>query len=218
MYRALSVQLRILLCDSPKPLLIRLFPNLKLQCLQPVKSFSIGQLPPELSHLDAIFASSPQPIAVSCMPFESRIYFNGVEDCIPLLCTDHSMLSIREWVEQVVSMHPVPVTVRQMIRTVADRGGGAHVHKSKDALLMGLQQSSPGKLQLAALVLIALAKVMQDLGHSVEQLYESNGPSGSLPLKHFDRAHPSVIASARVPEDCLHQPYKAINLLSVGPA
>ena len=216
MYRTLSAQLRILLCDSPKPLLVRLFPNLKLQSLQPVKSFQPGNFPPELKHLNTVAVSGSQSIAISCMPFEARIYFNGVEDCQPLLKVDSSLLPIEEWVDQVISVHPIPVTVRQLIRTVADRGGGAHVHKSKDTLLFGLKVMRPGKLHLAALVLIAVSKVMQQLGLSVVQLYEKNGPKGSLPLADFNHLHPSVLASARVPAECLQHPHQALNLLSVG--
>ena len=218
MYRALSAQLRILLCDSPKPLLARLFSNLELQSLQPVSSFSPRCFPPELEHLNVVAVSGSQPVAVSCMPFEARIYFNGIEDCQPLLSADGAMLPIGVWVDQIVSAHPVPVTMRQLIRTVADRGGGAHVHKSKDALLSGLKGMAPGRLHLAALVIIAISKVMQKLGLQVVQLYERNGPRGSLPLNDFNHNHPSVLASARVPAVCFEHPYQAINLLSVGHA
>ena len=115
-----------------------------------------------------------------------------------------------------VSMHPIPVTGRDIIKTVADRGGGAHVHKSKDALLSGLRGMSPTKLHVAALVIIAVSKVMQHLGLSVVQLYEKNGAKESLPLPDFDSKHASVLASANVPKECLRRPYQAFNLLSVG--
>lgn len=218
MYRALSAQLRILLCDNPKPLLVRLFANLELQRFQSITSFAPGEFPTELQHLNTVAAFGGKPMILSCMPFEARMYVNGIEDCRPLLSTDGSMLPVELWVEQVVSAHSVPITIRQFIRTVADRGGGAHVHKSKDALLAGLQGMAPGKLHLAALVLIAIAKVMQQVGHSVVQLYEKNGPKGSIPLKEFDSQHPNVLASARVPAWCLQHPYHAINLVSVRPA
>ena len=172
MYRPLSAQLRILLCDSPKPLLTRLFSNLELQALQPVKSYQPGAFPSHLAHLNGLYFSSPGHVVVSCMPFEARIFVNGTEDCVPLLSTGEPLLLIETWIEQIVSAHPVPVTVRQLIRTVADRGGGAHVHKSEDALLSGLQGMSPGKLHLAALVIIAISKIMQQVGHSVIQLYD----------------------------------------------
>jgi len=216
MYRTLSAQLRILLCDSPKPLLVRLFTNLELQRLQSVKPFLPGNSPSELEHLNAVSVSGSQPLTISCMPFEARIYFNGVEDCWPLIDADGSLISIGDWVEQVISTHPIPVTVRQLIRTVSDRGGGAHVHKSKDTLLFGLKGMGLGKLHLAALVLIALSKIMQNIGLSVIQLYEKNGPKGGLPFEDFNHSHPSVLASARVPAECLKHPYQALNLLSIG--
>jgi len=218
MYRALSAQLRILLCDSPKPLLARLFSNLELQGLQPVTTFAPGTFPPELEHLNAVAVSGSQPLAVSCMPFEARIYANGVEDCLPLMRADGAMLPVEAWVEQIISQHPVPTTVRQLIRTVADRGGGAHVHKSKDVLLSGLKGMAPGRLHLAALAIIAISKVVQRLGLQVVQFYEKNGLKGSLPVSSFDEMHPSVAASARVPAACFEQSYQAINLLSLGHA
>ena len=216
MYRALSAQLRILLCDSPKPLLVRLFPNLELQSLQPVRFLKPGEFGGELKHLNDIAVLNSQSAVISCMPFEARAYFNGVEDCKPLLNTDNSLLMVENWVEQVISLHPVPVTVRQLIRSVADRGGGAHVHKSKDALLCGLKNLRPGRLHLAALVLIGISKVMQQLGLSIIQLYEKNGPKGCLPFSDFNSRHPSVLASARVPTECFQHPYQVFNLLSVG--
>lgn len=216
MYRALSAQLRILLCDSSRPLLTRLFSNLQLQSLQTVKSYQPGDFPPELEHLNSLDIIGSGEFTISCMPFEARVYINGVEDCHPLLEASGALLPLDQWVDQFVSVHPVPVTVRQVIKTVADRGGGAHVHKSKDALLSGLQGMSPGKLHLAALVIVAVSKVMQQIGFAVMQHYEKNGAKVGLPLAPIDRSHPSVIASAKVPEDCLKSPYQAVNLISVG--
>lgn len=216
MYRALSAQLRILLCDSPKPLLTRLFSNLQLQSLQPVQSYQPGAFPPELGHINSVAISGAGQFVISCMPFEAHLFYNGVEDCRPLLSANGALLPIDQWVDQIVSVHPVPVTIRQVIKTVADRGGGAHVHKSKDALLSGLRGMSPGKLHLAALVVIAVSKVMQQLGLSVIQLYEKSGVKGSLPLVDFDSNHPSVLASAKVPDECLKRPYHVFNLLSVS--
>lgn len=138
MYRALSAQLRILLCDSPKPLLTRLFSNLQLQSLQPVRSYQPGDFPPELAHLNSVAVSGPGEYVFCCMPFEARVYINGVEDCLPLLEANGALLPLDQWLDQLVSVEPVPVTLRQVIKTVADRGGGAHVHKTKDALLSGL--------------------------------------------------------------------------------
>lgn len=215
MYRALSTQLRILLCDSPKPLLTRLFSNLEIQRLQPLRSYQPGDFPPESAHLNDVAVSGPGEYAICCMPFEARVYINGVEDCLPLLDASGALLPLDQWLDQLVSVEPVPVTIRQVIKTVADRGGGAHVHKSKDALLSGLQGISPGRLHLAAMVVIAVSKVMQQFGIAVNQHYEKHGAESGLPLAAIDRSHPSFIASARVPDACLSSPYQAFNLLSV---
>lgn len=217
MYRALSTQLRILLCDSPKPLLVRLFRNLELQRLAEVGLYSPGFFPEKLAHLNSISVSGASPISISCMPFEATVYFNGVEDCHPLLAPSGEMLGIEIWVDQVITVFPEPLTIRQLIRTVADRGGGAHVHKSKDAILFGLlNHQTPTKLNQAALVIVAISKVMQHIGLSVVQLYERYGLKGSLPLKDFDKNHRSVITSARVPAECFEHSKQCFNLLSVS--
>lgn len=74
---------------------------------------------------------------------------------------------------------------------------------------------SPGGLHLAAMVVIAVSKVMQQFGLAVIQHYEKHGAKSGLPLAAIDRSHPSVVASAKVPEACLGSPYQAFNLLSV---
>lgn len=215
MYRVLSTQLRILLCDTPKPLLVRLFPDLQLTGLQPIERIVPGEFPVELNHLNSIESIGSQRMVVSCMPFESRLYSNGIEDCQVILRNDKLLLPVEEWVGQYVTLDPVPVTIRKLIRTVADRGGGAHVHKSSDALLNGLCGKGPGKLHQAALILIAISKTMQSIGFSVIQLYERG--ESSLPLTDFDHSHPWVLGAARVPSECLRQPYTALNLLWMGP-
>ena len=216
MYRVLSAQLRILLCDSPKPLLERLFPNLELQGLQAVENFYPGNFPIELEHLNALAAIGMPPVAISCMPFEARLYFNGIEDCLPLLRSDKLMIPVKDWTDQIISVNPVPLTIRQIIKTVADRGGGAHVHKSKDSLLVEVIGMAPNKLHLAALVLIAISKVIQKIGLQVFQFYEKNGTKGSIPLKDFDENHPSFVSAARVPRVCFDHPFQSVNLLSLG--
>ncbi|MEQ1536943.1 MAG: hypothetical protein ABL923_13800 [Burkholderiaceae bacterium] len=217
MYRALSTQLRILLCDSPKPLLVRLFRNLELQRLADVDSYKPGCFPENLAHLNSIMVSGESPVSISCMPFEATIYFNGVEDCHPIPASSGEMIDLEKWVDQVITVFPQPLTIRQLIRTVADRGGGAHVHKSKDALLSGLANiQTPTKLNQPALVIVAISKFMQQIGLSVEQLYERHGLKGSLPLENFDKQHKSVIASARVPAECFMHPKQCFNLLSLN--
>ena len=74
MYRALSSQLRILPCDSPKPLLVRLFPNLQLQSLQSVTLCQPGAFPPELQHLNSLTAAGPGHFVLSLIPFEARVF------------------------------------------------------------------------------------------------------------------------------------------------
>ncbi|MDQ0084491.1 hypothetical protein J2W35_004860 [Variovorax boronicumulans] len=214
MYRALSGQLRILLCDK-KPLLLRLCANLALASLAEVRDHAPGSFPSELAHLNALSFVGVDSFTIACMPFEVSIYFNGVEDCKALLHRDRKLLPLEEWTSQIVLLDPVPVTIRQLIRTVADRGGGAHVHHSKDALLRALRKGMPSRMTQDALVIVALAKVMQGVGLQFIQLYERFGHTASLPLEDFDLNHVSVLDAARVPKECFQHAKQAFNLLCV---
>ncbi|CAN7175304.1 hypothetical protein LJR161_000306 [Variovorax paradoxus] len=212
MYRALSGQLRILLCDK-KPLLLRLYPNLKLTRLAGVREYAPGTFPSDLAHLNTLDFVGTTPIVFACMPFEGSIYFNGVEDCKVLPHPSQEFLAVEDWTSQIILLDPVPVAIRQLIRTVADRGGGAHVHHSRDALLRGLQRGVPSKMTQDALVIVALAKAMQGVGLQIIQLFERFGTSGSFPLEDFDHKHPSVLNAARVPKECFEHAKQAFNLL-----
>lgn len=217
MHRVLAAQLRILLCDNTsKPLLRRLFPNLRLQRLEKPIRCEPGRFPANLSHLNDLCIEAPYPVWITCMPFEADMFHNGVEDCRPIVAESGDLLPIDEWVEQIVTTYPVTISIRQVIRTVADRGGGSHVHKSKDALLFGLREPGPTKMTQAALVLVAVSKLLQFVGQSIVQLYERSGPSGSIPVEPFDKSHPFVQNAARVPDDCLTKAKQCFTLLNVS--
>ena len=51
----------------------------------------------------------------------------------------HSPVPLNDWLEQPITKHPVIVTVVDLIRTVADRGGGAHIHPTVDDFLNRLK-------------------------------------------------------------------------------
>ncbi len=115
---------------------------------------------------------------------------------------------------QIILLDPVPVSIRQLIRTVTDRGGGAHVHRSRDALLRELRKGTPSRMTQDALVIVALAKAMQDISLQIIQLFERFGTSGSFPMEDFDPRHPSVLNAARVPKECFEHARQAFNLLA----
>ena len=217
MYRALSAQLRILLCDTnTKPLLLRLFSNFELSALRPIRQCKPGVFPADLEHLNTVAVLGTDDVVISCMPFEVTRFYNGIEVCSPLVDSNAAMMPLENWMNQCVSMHPVPVSIRQIIKTVVDRGGGAHVHKTQDVLLDRLKQLHAGSLGLEALIVIAIGRITQQIGWAVAQHYERQGASGSLLSVAFGANHPLVERAARIPKHYYDHPQLKYNLLSVG--
>jgi hypothetical protein len=123
MYRAIAAQLRILFCEKdPKPLLLRLFPELHLSPLQEIKAIEPGSFPDYKAHLNAIKVSGETPVTFACMPFEVTRFTNGVEDCCVSFARDEALVPLSEWVEQKVSLYPEhskPLSISEFIKTVA---------------------------------------------------------------------------------------------------
>lgn len=222
MHRALAAQLNILLCDSPKPLLLRLFGNLQLPRLEKIKPYEAPTLPAEMAFLHTLPMSQAEedaaPDVVSCMPFEATRFFNGVEDCRLLLARNGQLLPLKQWVEQVVSIHPVRVSIRQLIKIVADRAGESNAPVAREAIPVGQNFLAPTHHHLGALAIVAIGRLMQEFGQSVIQLYERNGPHGALPLDKFDKQHPWVLNAACAPREYYKPAPQVFQLVSISPA
>jgi hypothetical protein len=221
MYRAIAAQLRILFCEKdPKPLLLRLFPDIGLTPLQQIKSTVPGTFPDSVEHFNTVKISGSDDASLSYMPFEITKFFNGVTDCRLLFSDSKNLIPLNEWVEQVVSLYPEhakPLSISEWIKTIADRGGGAHVHKSKDVLITNLKAVGPFEEPiLHAAIIIAIGRVAQVIGFSIIQLYERFGTTGTLPFQDFDKSHPSVLNAAKVPEEYYDHPREIINLMSMN--
>jgi hypothetical protein len=220
MYRSIASQLRILFCDKPKPLLLRLFPELQLSPLQRIIPILPGSFSDDVAHFNAVKIKGPVSTTLSYMPFEITKFFNGVTDCRLLFSEAELLIPMTDWVEQQISLYPdhtKPLSISEWIRTVADRGGGAHVHKSKDILLTKLETIGPFEEPIFhAAIIIAMGRVAQEIGFSIIQLYERYGTTGTLPLQDFDKNHPVVRNAARVPKEYYDHPREIINLMSVS--
>lgn len=169
MYRPLAGQLRILLCDSSKKndnsLLPRVYPNIQLSGLA-----SIDWLNKECS-----FAALHQPAdgaaRIASMPYEITQYTNGLA-VADLLCNKEVILDIPSWMNQCVTHHPTSLTVRDIVRHIADKGGGAHVDSGSSAELRYMSQSTPVGVPFGELFILALARLAQRIG---EKLFNYKG-------------------------------------------
>jgi hypothetical protein len=169
MYRPLAGQLRLLLCDTQRKadnsLIRRAYPNLKISAIAKIEWSA------EESGGVRIQKTEAATNRIALMPFEVSSYENGL--VIADLLGDHErMLPIQEWSEQRLSFDPVKLSIRKVIREVADKGGGAHVDSSASAELRLMYQRTPAGVTYAELFVIAIGRFVQRIG---EHLFKYEG-------------------------------------------
>lgn len=211
MCRVLAVQLRILLCEKkPKPLLLRLLPDIKISELKEVKYINFNE---DNNNIENLTIDTYIDSLIIEMPFEIMHFFNGIEDCSVIY--GNNVIELEKWVDQIVTAYPVPITIRKLIKLVAEKGGGAHVDKKQEPLLEALRRIGPFKLNVGDLIIIALSKVVQKISFYLIQMYESQTDSKNIIL---NKEHPRVLQASRVPSNCYDHPYNIANLLLILPS
>jgi len=123
-YKSVSVQLRILLCDQ-NPLYKKLFPNLK---LHPILRGGMNNLPQSLKDSCVLF-----------LPARTRFFGDGRPCKIEALFDKNSkqLLLVEDWLDQtLLVLYKTPITIRDLIRSVADKDGGAHVDSKPNLVLI----------------------------------------------------------------------------------
>lgn len=161
MYRALAGQLRLMLCDTKRnqdnSLIRAVYPKLEVSALRTI----------DWSETEAGGLRVHQPIdgttRLSQMPFEISIYSNGLAVADLLLLKGH-LLPIGDWCNQSLTLHPLSLTAKTIIRTVADKGGGAHVDANSSPELRYMYQLTPAKRTFAELFVLSLGRFVQGLG------------------------------------------------------
>jgi hypothetical protein len=224
MYRPLSAQLRILFCDFQKnrnkALLLKLFSNIKLNQIVSSRYSEQGTFCENICWANKIAATSSienSKPKLAVMPFEITRFKNGLEVCDLLIDKEAELISLEDWLNQIVTIHPKRIKLVDLIRTVADRGGGAHIHNNVDELLISLQKNSPCKNGIDALLTIAIGRFAQQIGWMVYQFYEKIGVRGKIEdlMKVFDHEHPSIKEGANIPKELFNYESHKYNLTSV---
>lgn len=167
MYRALAGQLRILLCNvhGQKPLLSRVFPDLQLNCLKPIEWL----IPSDLEIFpgsDARLAVDPSPgeeFRLARMPFLMTVYPNGLQ-IADLQFMKGKLITLNDWTKQLVRVSPSEISIDETIRSVADKGGGAHVDDTPNQALQGMMVTGPRRLGVHILFVVALGRLAQEIG------------------------------------------------------
>ncbi len=187
MYRALAGQLRILLCDTQRrrdnSLLIQAYPKLEVSALASIA----------WSERDSGMVELRQPdggeARVAEMPFEITQFANGLS-IANLILAEGSLVAIDEWASQEVTYHPTILSAFDIIRTVADKGGGAHVDAKSSPELRYMMSKTPVGSTYAEMFILAVGRFIQALG---ERLFDYQG--------------------ARVPEELYKQPMNKYSLV-----
>lgn len=225
MYRPLSAQLRILLSDKNRDkensLIIRLFNGLTITPLQSITYKDHGTFDDATPWANMLRAESGNPemsLKLALMPFEITVFSNGLEIGDFLLDMNRSPISVTAWMDQLITVHPIRLSIRSLIKTVANRGGGAHVHHKEDEVLDTLSKGSPSKLGMAVLFTIAVARITQQIGLAITQFYEKYGADYEIQNATIgiDKNHETYKHSAKVPEGLLQEECVKYGLMSLA--
>ena len=226
MYRPLAAQLRILFCDykwkknkkKNNALLAKLFTTLLLPTVQEAQYYELGSTE-HLTGPAKNFAAKPIDQnfipRIASMPFEITQFNNGLEVCDLLLQEPQNQIPLDEWLEKPITKYPKIVSIVDLIKTVADRGGGAHIHPTVDSFLALLKKkSTPCKMGYDALFTIALGRYAQQIGFMVFQFYEKLGTKGKIEdlMKVIDQNHPNIENSAKIPAKIMKQQHSKFSL------
>jgi len=165
MYRSLAGQLRILLADKKdgkeNSLLFLLHPEINIKKLQPIE-WKKGD------EARMFIRDSPGSTnRYGVMPYEITQYSNDLAVADFLFSPVKEFLTVPEWMNQFLTYTPTPVTIRQVLKGVADQGGGAHVDSEPSYELKLLYQKAPSGNTFAELFIIALARLVQNIAEKI---------------------------------------------------
>ncbi len=143
MYRPLAGQLRILLSDK-QPLLTRVFPTLKIGSVRKIEWSTLDETELFEGSDTRLKVQHPQgqEFKLATMPFHITKYSNGLQSADLVLEPQGRLLSLGAWMDQKVTIYPSEVTLREVVKSVANKGGGAHIDDVESPALR--QSSLPG--------------------------------------------------------------------------
>ena len=168
MYRVLAAQLRLLLCDRNRgqdnSLIQAVYPDLE---VSPVRSIGWSS-----TQAGAVRLQSESGAAqIGQMPIVIKSYSNGLV-VADLSLDGTATIPIARWSAQQLTFHPEIMTISDVIRTVADKGGGAHVDRNSSRQLQLMYASTPSGRTYAELFIIAISRFAQRL---LERIFDVTG-------------------------------------------
>ena len=165
MYKPLAGQLRILFCDfqgkKDHSLLPRVFPQITLNILEPI-DWSDKQ-----SSSLKLLQNSDSANRISSMPLEIKQYKNGLAIAELVPAKNEKLVDIPTWVNQYLTHYPTSLTVKDVIRNLADKGGGAHVDSNLSAQQRYMNQMTVVGRSFGEMFIIAMSKLAQRMGENI---------------------------------------------------
>jgi hypothetical protein len=183
MYRPLSAQLRIVLCDKP-PLLSRVVPNLRLGALPPIEWVD----PSEASAFDGdvrlgLDAPPDQEFRFAEIPFRITEDENGLQVADLRFDESKQTLPLDVWMDQTMTVYPLKTPPREIIRSVANKGGGAHVDDKLNNTLRLTQTTGPSGVGVHVLFTVAIGRCVQKIGRHCAQFFGGSGQNEAQALE-----------------------------------
>lgn len=207
MYRPMAGQLRILFCDSrlgkDNSLISHVFGSFKLNRVRPIEWVFPSALSSRADDLRHLQLSVPPDwdVRIAKMPFVIREYGNGLQVADIEMEESGPLLAVGDWVAQHVTIYPRSLTIRKIIRSVADKEGGAHVDPEENPELRLMHSHGPARLGANVLFIVALARLAQRIGVHYAQFRKQCAYKSSVQDVTFDPNDESVKRMARIPQN-----------------
>lgn len=186
MYRPLAAQLRIVLCDKP-PLLSRVVPDLRLGTLPPTEWVDPSKASAFDDDVRLGFDAPPnQEFRVAEMPFRITEYENGLQVADLQFDESKQALALDTWMDQTLTVYPLKTSPREIIRSVADKGGGAHVDDKLNHTLRLTRTTGPSGVGVHILFTVAMGRCVQKIGSHFAQFFGESGQNEAQAPKEPD--------------------------------
>lgn len=161
MFKPIAGQLRILYCDRNKDkdnsLLHHIYPDLKLIAIHKYEFTKEMQGNKVIVHDKNGNEISDHGIVIRPECYIITEQRDGLQIADLDLSKSPRYLSLQDWCNQLVDMHH-NLSVQEIIRSVADKGGGAHLDIKDNQALSTMKRGGPAKVGLHILFIIALAR------------------------------------------------------------
>lgn len=178
MFKPIAGQLRILFCDTNRnednSLLKHLYPDLRLI------AFRKSEYSTEHAQIKVVAYDEKGNVVPNAMKIKEACY-SIVKDKSGIAYPDIDLadpiiyLTLEDWRKQLID-DELGLTVKDIIRTIADKGGGAHIDLVQNDKLKIMKKNTPANIDYQVLFIIALARYTILLARNMTVEWEKEFP------------------------------------------